>query len=336
MRIKNLSARRHNYSKIYQKVKFILNKHKKNNSFVVGVSGGPDSLALVYITKNISKKYNYKFYFAIVDHGLRKNSSNEALVVKKLLKKQHLELTILKNKKKITKNIQKNAREVRYDLLEKFCKKKNAKSIIVAHHQDDQVETFLIRLSRGSGVEGLSAMQEMTKLKSGTKLIRPLLDFKKTELSQIAKKAFGKFLKDPTNKNKKFLRTNIRDLKKNLEEKGVNIEKISRSIKNIASTKEAIDFYVKKSIKKLVRKESKQIILNFINFKVEPAEIKFRIINKVVKNISKSYYPPRSRKVINLIDGFQRNRIKKCTLGGCIFEKKKNYLYVSKELRNTQ
>ena len=174
-------------------------------------------------------------------------------------------------------------------------------------------------------------MQEMTTLKNGTRLIRPLLDFKKTDLIKIAKNIFGKILKDPTNKNKKFLRTNIRVLKQNLENKGINIEKISRSIKNIASTREAIDFYVAKSIKKFVIFENKKAILNFVKFQKEPLEIRFRIMNNVIKNISKSYYPPRSIKVLNLIEGFQRIRVKKCTLGGCIFEKKKNFLHVTKE-----
>ena len=331
MRIKNSNVTRHNYSDIYQKVNLILKKYKKNNSFVVGVSGGPDSLALVSITKSIAVEKKYKFFFALVDHGLRKNSNKEALSVKKLLKKQNLTLSILKNKQKITKNIQKNARDIRYELLGKFCKKKNAKSLLVAHHQDDQIETFLIRLSRGSGVEGLSSMQEMITLKNGTRLIRPLLDFKKIDLIKIAQNIFGKTLKDPSNKNKKFLRTNIRVLKQNLENKGINIEKISRSIKNIASTKEAIDFYVAKSIKKFVVFENKKAILNFVKFQNEPLEIRFRIMNSVIKNISKSYYPPRSIKVLNLIEGFQRIRIKKCTLGGCIFEKKKNFLHVTKE-----
>ena len=174
-------------------------------------------------------------------------------------------------------------------------------------------------------------MQEMTTLKNGITLIRPLLEFKKTELIHIAKNIFGKILKDPTNKNKKFLRTNIRVLKQNLENKGINIEKISKSIKNIASTREAIDFYVAKSMKKFVIFENKKAILNFVKFQKEPLEIRFRIMNSVIKNISKSYYPPRSIKVLNLIEGFQRIRVKKRTLGGCIFEKKKNFLHVTKE-----
>ncbi len=331
MRIKDLSVARPNDANIYIKVKSVLNKYKKNNSFVVGVSGGPDSLALSALTNQISEESKYKFYFAIVDHGIRKNSGKEALQVKRLLYKHGINLKILKNRKKITSNVQRKARDARYQLLESFCKKKKAKSLLVAHHQDDQIETFLIRLSRGSGVEGLSSMQEMTILKGGIRLIRPLLDFKKTQLTSVAKKAFGKIFKDPSNKNKKFLRTNIRTLKKNLVKKGIDLEKIIRSIKNIRSTKEAIDFYVAKSIKKFVKFERKSTILNLTQFRKEPHEVRFRIINDIVKKRSNSYYPPKSKKVLNLISGFQNNNWRKCTLGGCIFERKKSFLHVSKE-----
>ena len=331
MRTKNLNVTRPDHLNICQKVKSILKKYKNNNTFVVAVSGGSDSLALVSIIKNLMQENKYKFFFAIVDHNLRKNSAAEALSVKRLLSKYDINLTILKNKKKIDKNIQKNAREIRYNLLEKFCKKKKAKSLIVAHHQDDQVETFLIRLSRGSGVEGLSSMNEIATLKQGTSLIRPLLDFKKNELISITKHTFNKFFKDPSNKNRKFLRTNIRELKKNLEKKGIDIEKIVRSIKNIASTKDAINFYVERSIKKYITFKGKLTILNLEKFRQEPKEIKFKIVNKIIKKTTNSYYPPRSKKVLNLIDGFQRNRIKKLTLGGCIFERKNRFLFVSKE-----
>ena len=332
MRTKNLNVTRPDHLNICQKVKSILKKYKNNNTFVVAVSGGSDSLALVSIIKNLMQENKYKFFFAIVDHNLRKNSAAEALGVKRLLSKYDINLTILKNKKKIDKNIQKNAREIRYNLLEKFCKKKKAKSLIVAHHQDDQVETFLIRLSRGSGVEGLSSMNEIATLKQGTSLIRPLLDFKKNELISITKHTFNKFFKDPSNTNRKFLRTNIRELKKNLEKKGIGFEKIVRSIKNIASTKEAINFYVERSIKKYITFKGKLTILNLEKFRQEPKEIKFKIVNKIIKKTTNSYYPPRSKKVLNLIDGFQRNRIKKLTLGGCIFERKNRFLFVSKEL----
>ena len=88
MKTKNLNVTRHNNININQKVSSILKKYKKNNMFVVGVSGGPDSLALTSITNTLAKENNYKFFFVMIDHGLRKNSGAEALQVKKLLKKK--------------------------------------------------------------------------------------------------------------------------------------------------------------------------------------------------------------------------------------------------------
>jgi len=332
LKLKDFFVKDKRIKEIYSKFKLVLSRNRKNKSFVVGVSGGPDSMALVALSNSAMYEKNYKFLFVLVDHGIRKNSHTEALQVKKLLKKNNIDLKILKNKKKIYKNIQKKARDIRYDLLAQYCKNNKVKSLLVAHHKDDQVETFLIRLSRGSGVEGLSSMSEVTKLKYNVNLLRPFLDFKKSELSYISKKVFGKTFKDPSNKNKKFLRTNIRNLKKTLQNKGIDFEKIIRSIKNIASSKEAINFYVNKSIKKFVKFKKNETILNLNQFRKEPGEVKFRIINKIVKKRSNSYYPPRSEKVLNLIYNFQGNNLKKCTLGGCIFEKKKNFLHVSKEL----
>ena len=98
--------------------------------------------------------------------------------------------------------------------LQIFVKKKKIKTILTAHNLEDQVETFFIRLSRGSGLHGLSSMKHVTKINDNIDLVRPLLDFKKNQLIKIAKVIFGKFYKDPTNKNTKYLRTRIRNLKK--------------------------------------------------------------------------------------------------------------------------
>ena len=298
----------------------------------MGISGGPDSMALAALSYVVMKEKKLKIYFVLVDHRIRKNSYKEAIKVKKLLKKININLNIVKNKKKILSNIQRNARDIRYDLLKKFCKQKSAKSILVAHHKDDQIETFLIRLSRGSGIEGLSSMGEVAKLDGSIKLVRPFLDFEKKELVYISKKVFGTTIKDPSNKNKKFLRTNIRDLKKILENKGLNFNKIILSISNIKSSKEAINYYVLKLTKKFVVFKKKETILDLKHFVKEPPEIKFRIMSNIVKKRGNSYYPPRSKKILNLINRFENKNIKKCTLGGCILEKKKNLLYVTKEI----
>ena len=316
---------------IYSKFKQVLSRYKKNNFFVASISGGPDSMALAALSKFAMHEKKYKIFFVLVDHNIRKNSHKEALKVRKLLKKNGSNLEILKNRKKILSNIQKNARDIRYELLAKYCKTKKIKSILVAHHKDDQIETFLIRLFRGSGVEGLSSMSEISKVKYGVSLIRPFLGFKKSELEYISKTVFGKTIKDPSNKNKKFLRTNVRELKKSFEKKGIDFNKIVKSISNISSSREAINFYVNQSIKKSVKYKNKETILNLGHFIKEPKEVKFRIINSIVKRRSNSYYPPRSEKVLNLIKNLQNGNLKKCTLGRCIFEKKNNSLHVYRE-----
>ena len=150
--------------KIYNKLNLVLLRKNRVKSFVVAVSGGPDSMALAYLANLLAIKKKQKAFFVLVDHGIRKNSQKEALKVKKLLKQKGINLKILKNKTKILKNIQKNARDVRYEILTNFCNKNRIKFLLTAHHIDDQVETFLIRLSRGSGIEGLSSMSEITIL----------------------------------------------------------------------------------------------------------------------------------------------------------------------------
>ena len=118
-------------SNIYLNFKKKLNLFKKKN-FLIAVSGGPDSLALAALAKSYNYENRSKIFYVLVDHKLRKNSSREAQLVKRLLKKYGINLYILKNDKIINKNIQSEARKVRYSLLTSFCKKKNIKLILTA------------------------------------------------------------------------------------------------------------------------------------------------------------------------------------------------------------
>ena len=115
-----------------------------------------------------------------------------------------------------------------------YCKKNKIKILLTAHNLEDQVETFLIRLSRGSGLKGLSSMRHLSKINNRILICRPLLDTKKSYLIKISKNIFGKYFKDPSNKNLKYLRTKIRGLKKPLEKSGIKYEQIFRSIQNLS------------------------------------------------------------------------------------------------------
>ena len=110
-------------SKTYFEFKKKFN-YLKQNTYVVAVSGGPDSLALAALTRALSFERKIKFYYVLVNHNLRKDSSKEAILVKKLLKKNFFNLNILNNKSKILKNIQSQARLIRYKMLSNFCEKK--------------------------------------------------------------------------------------------------------------------------------------------------------------------------------------------------------------------
>ena len=252
-------------SDIYKNFKKKLKTFKKN-SFVVAISGGPDSLALAALSKAISTESKIKFFYVLVDHKIRKNSSSEAKKVKYLLKKHNISLNILSNKFKIVKNIQSQARTVRYELLINFCRKKKVNSIMTAHNLEDQVETFFIRLSRGSGLTGLSGMKSKSKLNNNIFLFRPLLDIKKQFLIKITKKKFGHFFKDPSNKDTKYLRTKVRNLKKSLLKSGINYDQITKSINNLASSKATLEGYYEEIFKDTVKKTRDKIFIDFKKF----------------------------------------------------------------------
>ena len=300
-------------------------------SYLVAISGGPDSLALASLCSAYNYYYKCTFYYVLINHNIRKNSLKEAKKVKILLNKKKINLTVLSNQVQIKKNIQSTARKIRYKMLLEYCKKKGIKKILTAHNLEDQVETFFIRLSRGSGLTGLSAMKPLTNLNQNVKLYRPLLDIKKKFLVEISKKTFGNFIKDPSNKNKKFLRTKIRSLKIPLKKSGINYDQIINSINNLASSKETLDSLLIKATKETTRKFKDKILINKTKFNDYNKEFKLRLINQSIRAIKKNYYNPRSKKVLRLIEMLDRPNFKKYTLGGCIFLREKDQICVKSE-----
>ena len=328
--LKNVFKESYKLTEIFLNFKNKLN-NLKTKSYLVAISGGPDSLALASLCKAYSYDYRCKFHYVLVNHNIRKNSLKEAKIVKKILKDKKINLTVLSNQVPIKKNIQSTARNIRYKMLLEYCKKQGVKKIITAHNLEDQVETFFIRLSRGSGLTGLSAMKPLTNLKHNVKLYRPLLDTKKKFLIEISKKTFGSFIKDPSNKNKKYLRTKIRSLKEPLKQSGINYDQIINSINNLASSKETLDSLLIKASKETTRKFKGNIFINLSKFNDYNKEFKLRLINQSIKMIKKNYYNPRSKKVARLIEMLNRPNFKKYTLGGCIFLREKDQICVKSE-----
>ena len=235
------------------------------------------------------------------------------------------------NKKKIIRNIQAEARNTRYEILLNFCKKNNISTLLTAHNLEDQVETFFIRLSRGSGLKGLSGMKQLSKIDKRVSLYRPFLDVKKKFLIKISKNIFGKYFKDPSNKNFKFLRTKVRNLKKPLEKSGIKYEQIFKSIQNLSFSKVTLERYLNKVFKDLIKKKNLEILINLKKYNNLNYDTKIALINEAVKQIKKNYYDLRSKKVQNLINNIKKINFKKSTLGGCVFFKKGDNLCLKLE-----
>ena len=328
--LKNRLKKFKDLSNIFQRFKNKLDRLNKK-SYTVAVSGGPDSLALVALTKAYSYTKKVKFKYVLVDHNIRKNSAQEAKQVKNLLKKNKINLNIILNKKKIISNIQGQARNTRYEILSKYCKKNKINTLLTAHNLEDQVETFFIRLSRGSGLRGLAAMDSLSKINNKLSLYRPLLDVKKIFLIKISKISFGKYFKDPSNINLKYLRTKIRSLKKPLKNSGIEYDQIIKSINNLALSKVTLDGYFSKIFKDIIKTNKNEILVNFKKFKELNKEVKIAVINESIKRLKNNYYNPRSKKVDNLIKNIEKSNFKKSTLGGCIFIIKKGDLCLKNE-----
>ena len=317
----------------YKKFKSIVFKDIKEQSFALAVSGGSDSLCLAYFSKVYSTEFKNKIHVLIVNHNLRKESLKEALTVKKMLKKRKIASVILSWKGQVPKkNIQKNARDIRYSLISNYCLKKNIRFLVTAHHQDDQIENFLIRLLRGSGLTGLSSMSRITKYNRNLKIIRPFLNFTKIDLKYVTLNYFKSYIKDPSNKDEKFLRVRIRKYRQEMIKEGLDTGKIIKTVNNLVSANQALSFYKKKALYKHVSFLSKnKCLINRQIFLEEAGEIIFKSFSDVLSLISGTYYPPRSKKIMNLIDRVKKNKFTKSTLGGCIIEESGSFILVSKE-----
>ena len=343
MNLKNLSAKNRSQKKIfsYLKDEKILKTFKEfSNSLdtkeemAVAVSGGPDSLALAFLAKCYSLKNKTKIKYFIVDHKLRKESSSEAKTVRNFLKKISINCKILPwNGKKPLKNIQALAREKRYFLLVNECRKNNIKNLLFGHHLGDLSENFLIRMVRGSGLNGLISFNKKTKYRDQKlDIMRPLLNVEKTDLIYVAQKVFNFFIKDPSNENEDFKRTRIRNLLQLLEKEGLDKKKLILTINNLKDSDKSINFYLDKNLKENVifLKKKKTYILNK-NFFNQSHEIIFRSLTKIIQGLGKKYYPVRGKGINELIEGISNKSFSKVTLGKCFIERVNETILISKE-----
>ena len=177
---------------------------------------------------------------ATVDHGLRPESADEAKAVAALCARLAIRHRVLQWKGvKPTSRLQERAREARYRLLVDYAKAIGVDAVLTAHHADDQAETVLFRLLRGSGVAGLRGMDLVTS-RDGMTIARPLMGLRKRDLVAFAKARGAPFIDDPSNADPRFARTRLRALLARLGEEGLDAAALDRLARRARETEEAL------------------------------------------------------------------------------------------------
>jgi tRNA(Ile)-lysidine synthase len=210
-------------------------------TLLVAVSGGPDSTALLLMADDWARRRGRtRIEAATVDHGLRPESGQEAKAVAALCARLGVAHRVLQWKgPKPASRLQERAREARYRLLVDHANAIGADALLTAHHADDQAETVLFRLLRGSGVAGLRGM-DLTTTRDGMMIARPLIGLKKRNLIAFVEARGAPFVDDPSNADPRFARTRLRALLERLSEDGLDAAALDRLARRAGETEQAL------------------------------------------------------------------------------------------------
>src|ERR1700710_1517849 len=212
-------------------------------AIVLAVSGGPDSSAMMWLAARWRRvlKRGPQLIAVTIDHGLRPEAAREARDVKRLAKTLDLPHRTLRwSGTKPKTGLPAAARDARYRLLAQAARASGATHVLTAHTQDDQAETLLMRMSRGSGIAGLAAMARQSQ-RDGVVLARPLLHIPKARLVATLKKAKVGFADDPTNRDANFTRPRFRALMLALAAEGFDARNLARLASRLARANAAIE-----------------------------------------------------------------------------------------------
>ena len=184
-------------------------KFHKNDIIVVGCSAGPDSMALVDMLLKVREKYSLSLIVAHVNHNLRKQSVQEEEYLRNYCEKHHIMFEGMVITEYGDDNFHNEARNIRYDFFEKVVYKYHAQYLMTAHHGDDLVETILMRITRGSNLNGYSGFKKVVDME-GYQIVRPLLVYTKQELEEYDKKNHVMYYIDSSNAKDKYTRNRYR------------------------------------------------------------------------------------------------------------------------------
>lgn len=312
-----------------------INFFEKKPIFGISYSGGVDSLALLYLLKKWLDKREGKLKAFIVDHGLKKTSSNESFVAKQNAEKLGVKAKILKWEGiKPTSRIMETARKKRYEMIINECTKDKIINLFVGHHLDDQLETYQMRFLRNCSAIGLSSMSVSSELKE-VRLLRPLINFDKKRLIETCKSNKLNWNNDPLNNDLTYERVQIRKSLMNISEKKKKTMK--KKIQYFQQLKEKYEVLISNFFIKHVTFYPWgvfEIDKNKLFQEKKKNQIEF--FRKILTTSSGKIYSPRYKSVNKLIENLKNNVKQRQTLHSCTIDNKNEKIFILREVNKTK
>lgn len=302
----------------------------------VAVSGGSDSLALLHLLHDFCATHGIDLHAVTVDHRLRPEAADEADMVAQRCALIEVPHTILTWEDwQGQGNLQGAARDARYRLMSDWATARGIDTVALGHTLDDQAETVLMRLSRQSGVDGLSAMARRS-LRDGMTWVRPLLSARRAVLRQYLSEKGIEWADDPGNEEDRYDRIKMRKALKVLGPLGIDAEVLGVVAANMGQARRALDWQTFLAAKHLLQIEAGAIVLDGPAYFLQPDEIQRRLLVRAVNWVGGGTYGPRRTAVAGVIAALRKGQA--ATLDGCHFIRIANRLWVFREfnaVRNT-
>lgn len=312
----------------------------------LAVSGGRDSVALMLLVAQ-ARADLHPFPDVIVysvDHGLRSGSADECRIVAGWAEIcGFIHRTLSWSGPKPSSNQQAAARQARYRLLAEAAVCDDVQALVTAHHLEDQAETFLIRLARGSSVRGLSSMASEAIINE-IAVLRPLLDVRRADLDKFLDDMDQTWIEDPSNSNARFERVKVRAAKPTLDAIGLTAERLSNTARSMRRAHDALEFYVDRAFHRAVQVFRYGFVsVQWSKVVNEPDEIQLRLLDRLIEMISPNTYPPRLTALDRLRERIdvdctrqeERTGNGLSTLAGCAFEWREDLLWIYREAGRT-
>ena len=297
----------------------------------LAVSGGGDSIAMLYLMARVARQTGQKLRVVTVDHRLRPEAAQEAAFVSGVAARLGLAQDVVHwQHDALTGNLMEQAREARYRLIADWARGHGIADVALAHTSDDEAEGFLIGLSRAAGLDGLSGMRR-TWTEAGVTFHRPFLRQTRAALRGYLVRHGLDWVEDPTNDNDRYTRTKARRVLKGLKPLGITVDRLSTVIHNLAMAQGVVAQSVQRAAQDVLTELAGALTFDRQAFLDLGPEVNRLLLVAMLRWIAGLTHAPRAESILNLQRALADNR--DATLCGCRFRTRAGFVTLSREAR---